>query len=291
MKRLIKRFLPGSIQSFSRRLYYRYPIIRRLYYFPINIWETIRGKRDKLVPPRSMIFVGDGNFESIGNEFLEYYIRFCGLQRDAKVLEVGSGIGRMAIPLTQYLDSRGSYSGMDIVPEGIEWCQKKITPRYPNFTFILSDIFNEQYNSKGKLRAIDYRFPYENDSFDFIFLTSVFTHMLRADIDHYLEEISRVLKEGGKCLITYFLLNDDARICLKSKENRFKYTFEDCMVIDPQMPEASIAHPENEIRNIYEKWGLKILDPIHYGDWCGRKTFVSSQDMVIAQKTSGSNTH
>ena len=33
-------------------------IIRRLYYYPIDIYEKIRGKRHKYVPPRGYIYTG-----------------------------------------------------------------------------------------------------------------------------------------------------------------------------------------------------------------------------------------
>ncbi|MCX6584382.1 MAG: class I SAM-dependent methyltransferase [Candidatus Aminicenantes bacterium] len=59
---------------------------------------------------------------------------------------------------------------MDIVDEGIEWRRKKITPLFPNFTFFHLDIYNYQYNSKGRYRAGEYRFPFADASFDFVFL-------------------------------------------------------------------------------------------------------------------------
>jgi SAM-dependent methyltransferase len=286
MKRFVKRYMPESMKSFFRHIYYRYPVLRRIYYFPVNLWELALGKHKGLRPPRSKIFVGDGNFESIGREFLDYFITLCRLKPGENVLEVGSGIGRMAIPLTGYLDARGSYTGMDIVAEGVKWCKKKITPRFPNFNFFLSDIYNDQYNPGGRMKAIEYRFPIPDNSFDFVFLTSVFTHMLRPDIDHYLEEISRVLRPGGRTLITFFLLNDESLAALQTKNHPFKYSYEDCLVIDSKMPEASIAHPEARIRELYERHNLLIVEPVHYGDWSGRKRFVSSQDMIIAVKSS-----
>lgn len=284
MKRFIKRHMPASIQSFSRHVYYRYPIVRHLYYLPVNVYEILKGKRKGLRPPRSKIFVGDGNFEFIGREFLEYFIDFCQLKPHERVLEIGSGIGRMAIPLTSYLDKSGSYVGMDIVDEGIAWCRKKITPKFPNFTFFRSDIYNEQYNPKGQYHALEYHFPFEDASFDFVFLTSVFTHMLRRDIDHYLSEISRVLRPGGRCLITYFLLNPETFTFMQNATHPFKFSYEDCLVIDNKMPEASIAHPEDKIRDLYDKYRLQISEPIRYGKWSGRPDYVSSQDIVVAVK-------
>lgn len=81
---------------------------------------------------------------------------------------------------------------------------KNITPKYPNFNFQLADIYNKMYNPQGKYKASDYKFPYANETFDFVFLTSVFTHLLPQDMERYLSEIARVLKKNGRCFITFF---------------------------------------------------------------------------------------
>ena len=40
--------------------------------------------------------------------------------------------------------------------------------------------------------------------------------MLSADMENYLKQIARVLKPGGRCLITYFLLNpESAKLMLR----------------------------------------------------------------------------
>lgn len=126
------------------------------------------------------------------------------------MLDVGCGSGRMALPLTGYLNSEGRYAGFDISQKAIAWCQEHITSAHPNFQFEVSDIYNSLYNPKGKYQSLDFRFPYPDASFDVVFLTSVFTHMFPPDVEHYLDEISRVLKPGGRCLCTYFLLNDES---------------------------------------------------------------------------------
>ena len=120
------------------------------------------------------------------------------------MLDIGCGIGRMAVPLTRYLNEQGSYEGFDIVAEGIDWCTKKITPKYPRFSFHLADVYSQKYNPEGTFSASEYPFPFKDESFDLVFLTSVFTHMLPPDVENYMKEISRVLKRNGSCLITFF---------------------------------------------------------------------------------------
>ena len=81
------------------------------------------------------------------------------------------------------------------------------------------EIFKKCYNPNGAFKAVDFRFPYEEESFDLIFLTSVFTHMQGAEVRHYLDEIRRALRPGGKCLTTCFLLNGESEGCSKRREH------------------------------------------------------------------------
>jgi ubiquinone/menaquinone biosynthesis C-methylase UbiE len=239
------------------------------------------------VPPEEEIFPGKANdFEQVGKEFLRCFKELGGLRSDARVLDVGCGIGRMAIPLTQYLDHNGSYEGLDVVSRGIEWCQEHITPRYPNFRFRLADIYNKRYNSKGRHQAQDYEFPYEDRSFDFVYLISVFTHMLPQEVDNYLSEVARVLKPGGRCMITYFLLNEESLKLIE--ESQSVYNFEPAggvyRVADPQEPERAVAYDEKHVLHLYKKHCLSPIELPAYGSWCGRKSFLRYQDMIVAAR-------
>ena len=284
MKKLVRKYLPEKLQSLLRRAYYRYPLLRRIYYFPLDCVGFLSKKKNKMRPPRSLISVGDGNFSQIGQEYLGYFIGIGGLQPNERILEIGCGIGRMAIPLTTYLNENGSYDGFDIARDEIEWCKKNITPQFANFNFQRIDVRNDQTNPKGKFQASSYQFPLAAEQYDFVFLTSVFTHMLIEDIENYLKEISRVLKTGGRSLASYFLLNSETQALLKVKGSRFKHPYGPSLVIDPKMPEASIGHEEKTIRSLYQKFNLHILEPSHYGSWSGRAEFLSSQDIIVAEK-------
>lgn len=260
--------------------------LRKIRYSIIDAYESLFGLRDPLTPPRSLIFVGDGDFKKVGKVFLQHFIQVGGLKASDRILDVGCGIGRMAVPLTNYISKNGSYEGIDIVATGINWCTKNITPRYPNFRFQLADVFNKLYNPKGTHQPSAYKFPFDSNSFDFIFLTSVFTHMLPPDLENYLAEISRVLKPCGRCLITFFLLNKESLVHIDKKQSRFDFKFHhgEYRVESDTVPENAISYNEDFVRNLYRKYGLDIVGPIHYGSWCGRPTFLSFQDILIAAK-------
>lgn len=258
--------------------------MRMCYFLTLDGVDLCLGRRRPLVPPRWLNPIGDGSFESVGDEFLHYFIHMCGVKPNARVLDVGCGIGRMARPLTTYLTS-GSYDGFDITPSGISWCQKKISSRYPKFRFTLADIRNREYNPDGPVSARDYRFPYDDAQFDFAFLTSVFTHMLPADVGHYLEELARVLTPRGSCLATFFLLNEETRnLIARGKSSlTFSYPLSGCWTTNVKIPETGVGYEEEVVMRLLSERGFSF-ESIHYGKWCGRTKYQSYQDLLIFRK-------
>jgi ubiquinone/menaquinone biosynthesis C-methylase UbiE len=283
MRKTIVRFIPRRLKPYLRRLYDFSTII---YHFPAYHVGRLSGLRDPLLPPNWLHSVGGWDFKEVGETFLQYFVNLAGIKPHYRVLDVGSGTGRMALPLTKYLKD-GSYEGIDIVAPSVKWCQKTYALRHRNFRFHLSDIYNKEYNPKGKVKASEYKFPFESASFDFVFLTSVFTHMLPEDMENYLSEIARVLTGGGRCLITYFLLNAESLKLIEEKVSfhNFEYELQGCRVERENVPEYAVAYNESAIRSLYGKYGLNILEPVHYGFWCRRKDGLSWQDIIIATKS------
>jgi SAM-dependent methyltransferase len=245
------------------------------------------GRRGQLTPPKGLSrFIGEGDFKEVGENYVEFLRNLGGLRATDRLLDVGCGIGRMAVPLTTYLEKDAVYEGFDIVAEGIKWCKKAITSRYPNFRFTLADIYNRQYNPNGTLHASEYRFPYDDEYFDLVFLGSVFTHMLPRDMEHYVKEIGRVLKKGGLCFVTFFLINEESSYLMSSGASSFDFCFEfeGFITIDDAVPERAVAYDERYVRNLFERADLNVTEPIHYGSWCGRTRYYSGQDIVKARK-------
>jgi len=104
-------------------------------------------------------------------------------------------------------------------------------------------------------------------------------------MENYFSEISRVLKKGGKALITYYLLNEESLKLIESNKGScaFIHKFGVFRALNKKNPERGIAYDEDFVKILYEKNGLQIKEPIYYGGWCGRKNFNDkTQDIIIA---------
>jgi SAM-dependent methyltransferase len=257
---------------------------KNLFLLPLDCADVLLGRRRDMVPPRYLGFEGDGDFEATGDEFLRYFTELGELKPEHRVLEVGCGIGRMARPLTKYLTT-GSYEGIDIVPRGIRWCQRNISNRHPNFHFQLADIQNLMYNPRGRCQPAQYEFPFDDGRFDFIYLTSVFTHLQRREIEHYMAEIARTLHPGGRCLITFFLLNEESRRSLSAGLGSIDFRFrgDGCWLRNEQVPEQAVAFEEVQVCALYRELGFAI-EAIRWGSWSGRADYLSYQDIVVARR-------
>ena len=126
------------------------------------------------------------------------------------MLDVGCGIGRMARVLTTVLRPPGTYDGFDVAPSGIEWCRRHYRDQPVPFRFTHVDLVNATYNPRAEATASSFRFPYDDESFDLVIATSVFTHLLPEESSNYLSEIGRVLAPAGRLFSTWFLLDSDA---------------------------------------------------------------------------------
>src|ERR1700730_7662335 len=84
--------------------------LKKIYQSKLDLTDASSCRRD-MIPPRTMNFVGDGDFRKTGMEFRRLFTEYGGLKPDHKVLDIGCGIGRMAGPLTSYLSAQGEYQG------------------------------------------------------------------------------------------------------------------------------------------------------------------------------------
>lgn len=226
--------------------------------------------------------VGHGDFAETAFSFLSLFRLVAGLRRDEAILDAGCGLGRIAFALGHYLDAQGRYEGFDISADLVRLAQARFASR-DNFRFRHADIYNKMYNPAGRIRAADFAFPYADGAFGFVFLTSVFTHMLAADVRHYLSEIRRVLRPGGRCLATCFSIDDDAAAGIAAGRSTLGFAHrlpDGCFINDADVPEGAVAYAEADLRGMIGAAGLTIAG-VHRGQWPGRTRFLTYQDVFL----------
>ena len=99
------------------------------------------------------------------------------------ILDWGCGPGRIVRHLTNFITDANIY-GSDYNKNSIDWCNKNI----PNIKF--------------DVNGISPPLNYSDEQFDFIYGISIFTHLSNEMHHAWMEELSRVLKEGGVLMLT-----------------------------------------------------------------------------------------
>jgi SAM-dependent methyltransferase len=281
------------LNKIVRRIYYKVPFrlrmgVGRVVFFPIDALARMRGGKPR--PPSIHKLVGQGDFEAIGAATVSQLIEVGGLRPDHSFLDIGCGIGRIALPLASYLLPSTPYAGFDIVPEFIDWCRENISGRHPNFRFELVDIANSEYNRGGQFDAASFRFAYPDDTFAFAYAGSVFTHLLPPGASNYIRETARVLQPGGTLVATFFLLNDESERLIDSGQAHMplRAAGDGFRMLDAGNPEADVGLDEAQIQDVFGAAGLEI-QAIRYGSWCGRTDGFTYQDLVVARKMAAPN--
>ncbi len=262
--------------------------VRQLAYRGVSVVERlVPWTRDPLLPPAHLRQYYYRTLRA------EAFARHCatartelltrGLRPEHRVLDIGSGPGNLAIGLIDYL--RGTYDGIEIHPEAVAWCQHAITPRHPSFRFHRANLTSAAYNPHGHVPASSFRFPFSDQSFDFVFLGSVFTHLLPDAVEHYLHEIARLLVPEGTCVASYFLLNDQTRSGIERGTSFMSFDVRHasglCRLHDAAVPEAAVALDEAYVRRLHAETGLQVREIRRGGWWSGR---AHDQDVMWVER-------
>jgi SAM-dependent methyltransferase len=229
------------------------------------------------IPVRLMLLTGGGpgGFESISDLHLRNLDREHGVRPGLRVLELGCGIGRDAIPLAERIGTDGSYLGIDIIRDSIEWCHQNITQKYPNVRFHFDDVRDTLHNPDGTEDFASIRLPMPDASVDLIVAQSVFTHMLRPAATHYFREFRRVLAPGGTVYATCFRVNPEIlevarRTNLTPWDLRFEHEIgEGCFVNELEHLTGAVAFTEPVIEAMLAEAGLRLRGAIRPGAWSG----------------------
>lgn len=229
-----------------------------------------------------LVGAADADFVRVGQAFKQLFIE-AGLQPHHAILDVGCGIGRAAAPLVDYLDENGRYSGFDVMAQAIDWCKANIAVGDPRFEFVHAAMHSDRYNPEGSQPASAYVFPYPDASFDYVWLGSVFTHLLAADQAQFAREIARVLKPGGVSIVSWYLIDEEARANTGNGQIAFDFVhaLDGCWTATPELPESVIGYDLGPTLVQYDALGLDVLNQA-LGVW--RRQPLQDQDIIVARK-------
>jgi SAM-dependent methyltransferase len=144
------------------------------------------------IPPQKLIYLVLGSKDiswflssgKLGVESMQGILEKNGLlleEFDA-ILDFGCGVGRVMRHLHNIKGP--SLFGTDYNPDLIGWCKTNL--KFADF------------QTNPLVGLLDYK----DQSFDFIYALSVFTHLSEPHQDFWIKELSRVLKSGGYLFIT-----------------------------------------------------------------------------------------
>lgn len=240
---------------------------------------------DQLIPSAADLRaagIGGGDYVEVGDRFLDYFKTLALVTPHDAVLELGCGIGRIARPLTTWLQPPGRYDGFDVVRGSVSWCRAHITPRYPHFRFHPVDVANSFYNPRGRLQGKDLRFPSDSGAFDVAIAISLFTHVLPDTAHTYITEAARVLRPGGRLFATWFIWRGGAAPS-EAALNEFPFDSGSYRVASRRTPEAVVAFSEVAVAGLYDAAALRVTAQVQ-GHWTHGVHALPYQDMIVAVK-------
>jgi SAM-dependent methyltransferase len=259
---------------FDRAIRRLIPSVGKMSYNPIvkvvgnafsNIFSLPFAELTDLPPNHLRIRIGVGNrvlanhvhFLQMGSGIWLYFLsrQYCTFGSD--VVELGCGCGRIAYPLTgDWFE--GSYVGVDIDQEMIEYCRKHFSKK--RFSFVLSGHESETYSPGARVtKKNDAKyFIGEAESKDFIYSISLYSHLLERELDEYLRESFRLLRQGGLMYLTFF--------CIEHVKLGNRWTFShrrgNSYIEDERYPEAAVAYREGYIQDLVKKIGFREVSVI-----------------------------
>ena len=252
--KLLRRFLP-SVATLSRA---------KTLLAPLSIIEKIATRpflELRGMPPthlRARVGVGNrliGNQTHalvVANRFWMHYIANGTVRLNSNLVDIGCGWGRIGWPLASYAFGperfSGTYVGIDIDPELIAWATAHF-PQDGRFSFHIADSYSSVYNPDVPKDSRNYTLPLADETQDFVFSNSLFTHLLEAELLNYVTESARVLRCGGTMAMTVFCMDHLHAGNVLGGRWTFQHSIGSAKVESLEKPEAAVAYTEEFLRS------------------------------------------
>jgi SAM-dependent methyltransferase len=247
----IRKFVP-SVAHLSYNPLFK--LLNPISNLPNMLHSDYRG----LPPNHLRVRVGVGNkilfnqkhHLQLGRDF-HALCRARGMYRDdSTIVEIGSGVGRIAWPLRDPKFA-GQFIGIDIDPEMLEWCRNHFDGR---FSFHQATHASQTYTGANRTRY--YALPCSAQTVDFIYSISLFTHLLEEELRNYVAESARVLRPGGHARMAYFCLDS---VALGDRWT-FAHRMGDAYVESIAYPEAAVAYTAQFMEGLFKEVGFAEVD-------------------------------
>jgi len=121
---------------------------------------------------------------------------------ETDLLDVGCGTKFASAFVNDRIPVR-SYVGLDVYGEMIDFLRREV--RDPRFTFVHFDVRNELYNPDAPPMTADTDLGIGAQSFDLIWLFSVFTHLNPDDFRTMMQILRRYVRDDGTLFFTAYL--------------------------------------------------------------------------------------
>jgi len=164
---------------------------------------------DRLVVPdelhRNAAGVIAAGYEETGQLLINLATRSVGLQNleDVDVLDVGCGV-RFAMTIINRKIPIKSYTGVEVSRQIVEFLQDNVEAYDKRFRFAHWNVRNEMYNPDCIHLATEEEFPVD-ESFDLIWLFSVFTHLNPKDSLSLLQLLRKRIRKNGRLFFSAFI--------------------------------------------------------------------------------------
>ena len=245
LERFARRIVP-STSLLSHNFAFKV-LVNSSDWLPKLIWPEFR----KLPPNHLRIRIGVGNrffsnqtfYLGAAEGFWLYHMATGAVTFSSTIVDIGCGCGRFAHHLrdVRYQDTpfTGKYIGVDIDEEMLDWCRRNFDAQ--RFEFLHSTDSSKSYKQSGS-ESGGYSIPVPDEAADFVFSRSLLTHLLEPELRNYLSESVRILKPGGRMVMSFFSLDHPPPTY--GGRHTFSHQIGNAAVESLAVPEAAVAYKE-----------------------------------------------